>query len=259
MPGRRPAAILHAVSQRQLSLPFQRVPDPDLARRRAQVLANDLQARLGARVTLAITDNRASLVTVRYEKGAWLYRVHHMFLGADAATCEALAFFATGRRKKTAGRQLDAFIEAHQHLIREDPASGPRAPAPPRGRHHDLQAIYDRLNDEYFAGKVVARIGWGEHRRGRSRRRRRSIKMGSYVHDARLIRIHPALDRPEVPEYYLAWVVYHEMLHQVVPPVRRGSRTVFHPPAFRELERAYRQADIAQAWEDAHFDLLLEG
>ena len=38
--------------------------------------------------------------------------------------------------------------------------------------------------------------------------------MGSYSVEDRLIRIHPTLDRPDVPRYYVAWIVYHEMLHQ---------------------------------------------
>ena len=40
---------------------------------------------------------------------------------------------------------------------------------------------------------------------------------------ARAIRIHPALDREEVPVFYVEFVVFHEMLHQVVPPAERGG------------------------------------
>lgn len=236
------------------------MPGVEEARAQASLLADGLRRRVGYDVRVLVTDNRSSLVTVRWEERdlCYVFRVHHMFLAADSETVDALADFGSGRRKKTAGRRLDAFIESHRERIRNDPAAGPRAPSPPKGRHHDLLAIFDRLNAEYFDGQVVARIGWGESR-GTGRRRRRSIKMGSYVHDARLIRVHPALDRPDVPGYYVAWVVYHEMLHQVVPPVRKNGRTYFHPPEFRRLERAYRDAARAQAWEDRNFDLLLRG
>ena len=61
------------------------------------------------------------------------------------------------------------------------------------GRVHDLQAIFDRLNAEHFGGAIEAAIGWGPIRLGR---RRRTVKTGVYVQDARLIRIHPTLDRP---------------------------------------------------------------
>jgi hypothetical protein len=234
------------------------MPTPDVARDKARQLADALGRRLGYDVRVVVTDNRSSLVTVKWEERAkhYFFRIHHMFLDADPKTVDALADFGSGRRKKTAGQRLDAYIDGNRERIRHDPAAGPRAPAPPKGRHHDLLAIFDRLNAEYFDGQVVARIGWGESR-GTGRRRRRSIKMGSYVHDARLIRVHPALDRPEVPDYYVTWVVYHEMLHQVVPPVRKNGRTYFHPPEFRRLELAYRDAARAQAWEDRNFELLL--
>jgi len=81
--------------------------------------------------------------------------------------------------------------------------------------------------------------------------------MGTYLPDARLIRIHPALDHEAVPEFYVAWVVFHEMLHQIVPAVRKGGRTYYHPPEFRRREREYQRRDDAVAWEKANFGLLL--
>lgn len=248
-------------SHRQLSLPFlgrapRRVPAGSELAARAQALADGLERRLGERVRLIVTDNRTSLVSVRPEKDVWVYRVHHLFLGAPEELVDALAWFAQHRRKKTTAARIDGWIDQHAHLIRSDPAAGPRAPAPPKGAHHDLQAIFDRLNDEYFGGRIAARIGWGPRRR-RRRGRRQSIKMGTYVHDARLIRIHPALDRAEVPEFYVAWVVYHEMLHQVVPPVRKGRRNDYHPPEFRRLEALYAEVEEAQRWEESNWQTLL--
>ncbi len=231
-----------------------RVPGRAWIEAEARRLADRLAQRLGAPVALAVTDNRCSLISARKERGTWKLRLHHLFLGCDEATEEALAHFALGRRPKTTARVLDAWIAAHAHRVRVDPAAGPRAPAPPKGRHHDLQAIFDRLNAEYFDGRIVARIGWG---RWPGRRRRRSMKMGAYDHEARLIRVHPALDQAWVPEYYVAYVVYHEMLHQIVPVERRGRRIVHHTPRFRALERRYAHAEAAEAWEAENFDRLL--
>ena len=131
----------------------------------------------------------------------------------------------------------------------------PRALGEARGRVHDLQAIFDRLNAEHFDGRVEARIGWGPNRGGR---RRRTIKTGVYVQDARLIRIHPALDRREVPEMYVATVVFHEMLHQIVPAFERDGRRVVHGREFRRRERAYPDYGRAKVWEEANLGLLLE-
>ena len=124
----------------------------------------------------------------------------------------------------------------------------------PRGRVHDLQAILDRLNAEHFGGSVEVRIGWG---RSGALPGRSSIRAGVYLHAARAIRIHPALDREEVPEFYVASVVFHEMLHQVVPAVERNGRRVVHGAEFRRRERAYPDHERARLWEERHLSLLL--
>ena len=71
------------------------------------------------------------------------------------------------------------------------------------------------------------------------------------------VRIHPTLDRPEVPEFYVAAVVFHEMLHQAVPVHEAGGRRVVHGREFRARERAYRDHERARAWESRHLGLLL--
>jgi hypothetical protein len=123
-----------------------------------------------------------------------------------------------------------------------------------RGRVHDLQAVFDRLNAEHFEGRIEARIGWGPVRGGR---RRRTVKTGVYVQDARIIRIHPTLDRPAVPGFYVAAVVFHEMLHQAVPAREAGGRRVVHGPEFRKRERAYPDHERAKLWEERNLALLL--
>ena len=81
--------------------------------------------------------------------------------------------------------------------------------------------------------------------------------MGTYFHDARVIKIHPALDREEVPAFFVAFVIFHEMLHQAVPPRMIGGRRVAHSPEFRRLEQAYPDYDRSIAWERKNLHLLL--
>ena len=77
------------------------------------------------------------------------------------------------------------------------------------------------------------------------------------MQDARIIRIHPTLDRQEVPEFYVAAVVFHEMLHQMVPAVEVNGRRVVHGREFRRRERAYPDHARAKAWEERNLSLLL--
>jgi hypothetical protein len=222
----------------------------------AHQLADDLSTRLAERVRLTVHDNRSTMVSFRRRAGEVHYRVHHMFLEAPDEVVSALATFAgTGRggaaaRRRSAGSRIDAFVRQHRSRI-----AAPRADRlQPRGRVHDLQGIYDRLNEEHFGGEIEARIGWGPVRTGR---RRRTVKTGVYVQDARIIRIHPTLDRPEVPEFYVAAVVFHEMLHQAVPAREANGRRVIHGSDFRRRERAYPDYARAKAWEERNLKLLL--
>jgi len=167
----------------------------------------------------------------------------------------ALAAFAGPRRgaaarRREAGTRIDAFVKRNRARIAVPRADRLLA----QGRVHDLQGLFDRLNAEYFEGKIEARIGWGPVRPGR---RRRTVKTGVYVQDARIIRIHPTLDRPQVPEFYVATVVFHEMLHQAVPAREVNGRRVVHGAEFRRRERAYPDHARARLWEDRNLTLLL--
>jgi len=58
------------------------------------------------------------------------------------------------------------------------------------------------------------------------------------------------LDNPRVPRYYIEYLIYHELLHLVVPPVTRGGRRCFHHPAFRRLERQFPQYREAREFQE---------
>ena len=65
--------------------------------------------------------------------------------------------------------------------------------------------------------------------------------MGSFAVEDRLIRIHPVLDHPSVPDYFVAWIVFHEMLHGKYEVVRKGDRRCFHSKEFIAEERTFRR------------------
>ena len=81
--------------------------------------------------------------------------------------------------------------------------------------------------------------------------------MGSYAVEDRLIRIHPLLDRPFVPRYYVEWIIYHEMLHERHPIPLVAGRRCFHPPAFLAEEQLFEDVDRASRWERQNAHRLL--
>lgn len=216
-------------------------------------LAEGVMRHLREPVEVELTDNAWTMVSYRRVEGRLRFRLHHMFAGAGDEVLRALAGF-TGSRRRQHGHTIDLFVKQHRALIRAAP-DGDDAPLVTRGSVHDLQELYDRLNRLEFGGRVEARIGWGRRAPGR---RRRSIKMGVYLHERRLIRIHPALDDLEVPRLFVELVVFHEMLHQIVPPSEGdGGRRCVHGRAFREAEKKFPGYEQARAWEKANLHVLL--
>lgn len=217
------------------------------------VLASRLSSLLREPVEVELTDNAWTMVSYRRVQGRLRFRLHHMFARAHEPVMRALAGF-TGRNRRAHGRAIDEYVRQNRGLIRAVPPR-PEAPLAPRGQVHDLAEIYLALNARWFAGAVHARIGWGRRSPGG---RRRSIKMGVYFHDQKVIRIHPALDDERVPRYFVEMVVFHEMLHQIHPPEVDGSgRRIVHGAGFRAAERRFPGYGRARAWEKAHLHLLL--
>jgi hypothetical protein len=221
---------------------------------RAETLAWQLSVELKMPVRLSVTDNRSTMVSFRRSTHMLQLRLHHMFLDAPEPVVRAVADYA-GRGHRGAGEVLDDYIRCQQPRIRQERHAA-EAELDPRGRHYDLQVFFERLNLRFFQGGIQARIGWG---RTPPRRRRKSIRLGVYDHQTREIRIHPALDRPEVPTFFVEFIVFHEMLHQLFPSPPGRGRRVHHPRAFRDREKAFPLYEEALCWEREHLSLLLRG
>ena len=230
-----------------------RTPRGDLFLSTASLLSERLALHLDEPVEVELTDNAWTMVSYKRIAGRLRFRLHHMFAEAGDDVVRAVAGF-TGRARKVHGRLIDLFIKQNRELIRSTPARA-EGTLLARGRVHDLADIYDALNARHFDHKVQARIGWGRHAPGR---RRCSIKMGVYLHEQKLIRLHPALDDERVPRLFVELVVFHEMLHQVIPPSEGDSgRRCVHGREFREAERRFPGYERARAWEKANLGMLL--
>lgn len=221
----------------------------------AEALGQRLSAYLRrGRARVVVTDNLRTMVSIKRGQGVLTFRIHRMFLGAPARVVRALARYAESHDRNAAAC-LRGFIDGNEAQIRERTEPRP-VQIDVQGRHHDLRDVYDRLNAQYFGGRVEACITWGP--RTRRRPRRRSIKLGSYTAEEKLIRIHPVLDAADVPRFFVEWIVYHEMLHQVHEMPVVDGRRIYHTPAFRRAEAQFERYAEAVLWERCNLHLLLE-
>jgi hypothetical protein len=208
------------------------------------------------RVQVTLTDNRYTMISVRRisKERRYEVRLHHMFADADPVITRALARYIADN-DADASRVLGDFIDSNSDHVRGRARRTPTQVIFTAGEKHDLREIYDEINARYFENRIDAAITWGA-RTGRPRRRN-SIKMGSYSVEDRLIRIHRSLDRELVPRFFVAWIVFHEMLHQVHDIRVKNGRREFHSKEFMADEAQFEHYEQARAWERSHLDALL--
>jgi hypothetical protein len=65
------------------------------------------------------------------------------------------------------------------------------------------------------------------------------------------------LDAAFVPRYFVEYIVYHEMLHHVLPPRLQNGRRELHGPAFVARERQFENYQAALSWERENLGKLL--
>ena len=116
---------------------------------------------------------------------------------------------------------------------------------PQNGPHH-LDSLAAEIHRTYFFKVPPLRVRWGHNI---SRKRRRSIRLGSYNHITLEIRIHPALNASNIPAYFIQSVIHHEYLHHVL-----GAN---HNRKFHAHERQFRYHRESKEWLRRHLWGLL--
>jgi hypothetical protein len=220
----------------QLTLPF----DRDLS------CLNDRLAHLsGKTVSLAVTDNATSMLSAAKKNGHIAVRLHRMFLHAGDEVLSAVAGFIAG--KKECRPVIRDFIR--ENSPRPEHHTCRRIALKPHGTIYCLTDIFDRLNREYFEGRITAGITWGKNR---CSRRPRKVTLGTYCSATNIVRINPLLDRRSVPSYFVEFIVYHEMLHADIRTETELGRRRLHTKEFRLRERQFAFIEKALAWERKH-------
>ncbi|HEX9981992.1 MAG TPA: hypothetical protein VGF69_01890 [Thermoanaerobaculia bacterium] len=116
----------------------------------------------------------------------------------------------------------------------------------PEATHHHLESLAADVHRTYFYKVPPLPVRWGQQI---ARKKRRSIRLGSYNHATSEIRIHPLLNAPNIPAYFIQSVIYHEYLHHML-----GAA---HNRRFHQYERQFRYHRESQEWIRRHLFLLL--
>ena len=185
--------------------------------------------------------------TIRLRDGKLHVRFSDLLEGAPEPVLQALCHILVAKmyRKPIDGaraRRYRKYVHSREirdkaHLVRQ--MRGRKRLASPRGHVYDLEAIFERLNQQFFGGLLARpRLTWSQ---GRARHR-----LGHYDPAHNAIVVSRIFDHPAVPGYAVEYIVYHEMLHLKHPVKLRGSRRCVHSREFLQEEKLFPQLEAAR-------------
>jgi hypothetical protein len=115
-----------------------------------------------------------------------------------------------------------------------------------KGLVYDLKELFDTINQQYFRSKIESFIRWGTYA---SKTSYQTYFKDQHGNRHNLITIAGVYNHPKIPEFAIKGVIFHEMLHIVIPRYKKNGRNVIHSPEFKKAERMYPFRDKWYTWE----------
>ncbi len=202
---------------------------------------------MNSRITILYTNNSTVMISCKRNFNKHTIRLHNIFKNAPEHVLDAILKTYTSFTRKstrTACRKIIRnFITQNQHrIVHKQKAC--RILLDPVGKVFDLGEIYNNLNIKYFSSSLNIHITWSHKSNKRL--------MGTWKDtglEKNLIRINRLLDTKKVPTYYINYLVYHEMLHEVFKQRIVNGRIQRHPKEFRKLEKNFPLYKKACEWQ----------
>lgn len=185
--------------------------------------------------------------SIRLREETAYIRLSDLLRGARLPVLEAAAAILLSRlyHRQPPGDLMEAYRRfsyargTRRRLLKVRMKRARRIESSPCGVCHDLGPLFDRLNRRYFRGNLSRpRLGW-------SARAWRS-QLGCFDPALNQIVINRELDRKDVPEFVVAYVLFHEMLHQKHPMRYARCRLESHSAEFRREEKRFAVFERAQ-------------
>lgn len=135
------------------------------------------------------------------------------------------------------------YVEKHIMPYRERKVRKPSPRYTAKGRVYNLSEMFDRLNQSYFGGKLIKPVlGWSLNDS--------YTRLGFYSEERNLLVISRIFDSRKTPAEVVQFLLYHEMLHILIPVTKKNGYRSIHPPEFRRLEKEFPDFESIQKWID---------
>ncbi len=181
--------------------------------------------------------------------------IHQIYQRAEESDLLDLATVMSGNAKPKDMERFQKYIE--RNMPKEIVNGKSRLVInPARGLFHNLEDTFARifpLLDNPI--DPLPKLGWSPARVGRS-----GITWGTHreMPEGPLILVNAILDAPDIPNFVVEHILWHEICHQVAPPEKgSGNKRIIHNREFKKLERRYPRLEIAERWEKENVGRLI--
>lgn len=185
-------------------------------------------------------------LTIRLRQDTAHVRLSDVLRSAPPNIVEAAAAMLLGRlyRRRPPAELVEAYRafsyapSTRQRLLTLRQRRARKIGHRPIGACHDLEPLFRELNHKYFEnGLIQPALSWSS--------RVWRAQLGCFDPALNQIVINRRLDHPAVPPYVVAYVLYHEMLHQKHPVRFVRCRRESHSAKFRSEEKKFQDYERA--------------
>jgi len=165
------------------------------------------------------------------------------FVAADETVWKALLLNILKKRSKDRRQTINSFVNSasFSEVLFETELALPNHNLQSVGSVYSLDDSFDRVNTAYFNGEMQRpKLTWN--------RTLTQSKFGHYQPSRDLVMLSISLDRPEVPEYVLDFVMFHELLHKKHGVQLVNGRRFAHTSEFRKEEKRYKYYRQSMQW-----------
>lgn len=200
-----------------------------------------LSRSLGTKVELNFEGDGVRRILIEPTTTSLKIRLDPLFRQIDNETYPSLVRFIKNQDESHKAELIEFLKRVHQK-------------APPK-EEHPFQHHLDQLRHDHFPGLPPLTLIWGkEGKKGEQK----TIRLASYWAKRKEIRLHPYLEVDGVPEYYLQYLLFHELCHAYLVMSGQAKDGEHHGPDFMKLEKKFPLLHQAIEWEEFGLPKFLE-
>ena len=202
------------------------------------------------KLILSLKDNKSTIMSFLKEKNFYRLNLHKAFISAPTEVLKSIKRYLL-QKDRDALVLIRKFIK--NYFLKQKRSYKKKLQT--KGEVYDLEKIFFDINKKYFFSKIKnLKICWFEKPKYKKCRK---ITFGRYFENFRLIKINKILDNKNIPYYFISFIIYHEILHDIYPVDDSKYRRVIHTKEFKKAEKRFLDYEKAinfknqgKLWQD---------